>query len=73
MIIGTLPYAQLRAIFEALLAESGKTGDKRFLENWVEFQPKKRSEGGESGRFAEAHRRLVIGHHLLEASPASSP
>ena len=42
MIIGTLPYAQLRAIFESLVAESNKTGDKRFLENWVEFQPKKK-------------------------------
>ena len=39
MIIGTLPYGQMRAIFEALLEESGKTGDKRFLENWVEFKP----------------------------------
>jgi protein-disulfide isomerase len=44
MIIGTLPYAQLRAIFEALIAESGKTGDKRYLENWVEFQPKKKAK-----------------------------
>jgi uncharacterized membrane protein/predicted DsbA family dithiol-disulfide isomerase len=42
MIIGTLPYGQLKAIFEALLEESGKTGDKRFLENWVEFQPPKK-------------------------------
>jgi protein-disulfide isomerase len=42
MIIGTLPYGQLKAIFESLLAESEKTGDRRFLENWVEFQPPKR-------------------------------
>jgi len=42
MIIGTLPYGQLRAVFESLVAEAGKTGDKRFLENWVEFQPKKK-------------------------------
>jgi uncharacterized membrane protein/protein-disulfide isomerase len=43
MIIGTLPYGQMKAIFEALLEESGKTGDRRFLENWVEFQaPKKK-------------------------------
>jgi uncharacterized membrane protein/predicted DsbA family dithiol-disulfide isomerase len=42
MIIGTLPYGQLKAIFEALLEESGQTGDKRFLENWVEFQPPKK-------------------------------
>jgi len=42
MIIGTLPYAQLRAIFESLLAESNKTGDRRFLENWVDFKPKKK-------------------------------
>ena len=42
MIIGTLPYAHLKAIFESLLEESGKTGDKRFLENWVEFKPPKK-------------------------------
>jgi protein-disulfide isomerase/uncharacterized membrane protein len=42
MIIGTLPYAQLKAIFESVAAESAKTGDRRFLENWVEFQPKKK-------------------------------
>ncbi len=42
MIIGTMPYGQMRAIFEALLEESGKTGDKRFLENWVEFKPPKK-------------------------------
>jgi uncharacterized membrane protein/protein-disulfide isomerase len=42
MIIGTLPYGQMKAIFEALLEESGQTGDKRFLENWVEFQPPKK-------------------------------
>jgi len=41
MIIGTLPYGQLKAICEALLAESGKS-DRRFLENWVEFQPPKK-------------------------------
>jgi len=33
MIIGTLPYEQLRAIFEALVQEH--EGDARFLENWV--------------------------------------
>jgi hypothetical protein len=42
MVIGTLPYAQLWAIFQSLLAEGEKAGDKRFLENWVEFQPKKK-------------------------------
>ncbi|MFI5175864.1 MAG: thioredoxin domain-containing protein [Terriglobia bacterium] len=35
MIIGTLPYAQLRAIFQALVEEREKAGGKRFLENWV--------------------------------------
>jgi uncharacterized membrane protein/predicted DsbA family dithiol-disulfide isomerase len=39
MIIGTLPYGQLKAIFEALLEESGQTGDKRFLESWVPSKP----------------------------------
>ena len=35
MIIGTLPYAQLRAIFQALVEEREKAGGKGFLENWV--------------------------------------
>lgn len=35
MIIGTLPYEQLRAIFQALVDEHG-SGDQRFLESWVE-------------------------------------
>ena len=35
MIIGTLPYAQLRAIFQALVDEH-ESGDHRFLESWVE-------------------------------------
>jgi protein-disulfide isomerase/uncharacterized membrane protein len=34
MIIGTLPYQQLKAIFQALIDESA--GDTRFMENWVE-------------------------------------
>lgn len=38
MVIGTLPYAHLKAIFESLLAggEAEQTGGK-FLENWVEL------------------------------------
>ena len=44
MIIGTLPYAQLRAIFESLVAESGKTGATRFFENWVQVPPKKKAK-----------------------------
>jgi uncharacterized membrane protein/protein-disulfide isomerase len=35
MIIGTLPYEQLRAIFQALVDEH-EGGDRRFLESWVE-------------------------------------
>jgi predicted DsbA family dithiol-disulfide isomerase len=35
MIIGTLPYTQLKAIFQALLEEREKGGSKSFLENWV--------------------------------------
>jgi uncharacterized membrane protein len=43
MIIGTLPYGHLRAIFESLLSESGPAGEKgRFLENWVDTRPKKK-------------------------------
>ncbi len=42
MIIGTLPYAQLRAIFQSLvLAREGPREEKRFLENWVPAAPKK--------------------------------
>jgi protein-disulfide isomerase/uncharacterized membrane protein len=37
MIIGTLPYSQLKAIFESLLSEGPPPGgDRRFMENWVE-------------------------------------
>ena len=39
MVIGTLPYEHLRAIFEALVQES-EGGPKKFIENWVET-PKK--------------------------------
>jgi len=35
MIIGTLPYEQLHAIFQALVDEHS-TGDRRFIESWVE-------------------------------------
>jgi uncharacterized membrane protein/predicted DsbA family dithiol-disulfide isomerase len=38
MIIGTLPYEQLRAIFQALL-EEGEGGESRFMENWVGTGP----------------------------------
>lgn len=34
MIIGTFPYEQLRAIFQALLDEA-EGGESRFMENWV--------------------------------------
>ena len=35
MVIGTLPYEQLRAIFQALLDEH-EGGDRRYMESWVE-------------------------------------
>ena len=35
MIIGTLPYEQLRAIFQALVDEH-EAADRRFMESWVE-------------------------------------
>jgi predicted DsbA family dithiol-disulfide isomerase/uncharacterized membrane protein len=35
MVIGTLPYEQLRAIFQALVDEHERGGD-RFMESWVE-------------------------------------
>jgi uncharacterized membrane protein/predicted DsbA family dithiol-disulfide isomerase len=47
MIIGTLPYAHLRAIFESLLEEGGAAapGSRRFLENWVDPGAAKRKPG----------------------------
>jgi uncharacterized membrane protein/predicted DsbA family dithiol-disulfide isomerase len=38
MVIGTFPYEQLRAIFQALLTRETdeRRGDRRFMENWVE-------------------------------------
>jgi uncharacterized membrane protein/protein-disulfide isomerase len=41
MIIGTLPYDHLKAIFQALLEES-EGGGKKFIENWVEPVRKKK-------------------------------
>jgi len=38
MVIGTLPYAHLKAIFESLLAGGEKSGDRRFIENWVDLR-----------------------------------
>ncbi len=36
MVIGTLPYAHLKAIFESLLSQGTPAGgDRRFMENWV--------------------------------------
>ncbi len=43
MVIGTLPYAHLKAIFESLLSEGLPSGGKgRFMENWVDLRPKKK-------------------------------
>ncbi len=43
MIIGTLPYAHLKAIFESLLSEGDQAGGKgRFMENWVDLRPKRK-------------------------------
>jgi len=36
MIIGTLPYEQLRAIFQALVDEAEQGGPRQFIENWEE-------------------------------------
>jgi len=38
MIIGTLPYAHLKAIIDSLLTEQGQpaTSETKFLENWVD-------------------------------------
>ncbi len=44
MIIGTLPYAHLKAIIESLLTEQDKpaSGESRFLENWVDTRKLKK-------------------------------
>jgi len=39
MIIGTLPYAHLKAIFESLLAGGQTPSGGKFMENWVELKP----------------------------------
>jgi len=42
MVIGTLPYAQLRAIFQSLCDQRiGSSAEKKFIENWVPTGPKK--------------------------------
>jgi len=40
MVIGTLPYAHLKAIFESLLTEEEKAGGLKFMENWVDYRPR---------------------------------
>jgi len=40
MVIGTLPYEQMRAIFQALVDE--REGRKNFMENWVPTKPSKK-------------------------------
>ncbi|HYK91450.1 MAG TPA: thioredoxin domain-containing protein [Acidobacteriota bacterium] len=39
LIIGTLPYAQLRAIFQALVEEKEGSNNRNFIENWVPTRP----------------------------------
>jgi hypothetical protein len=41
MIIGTIPYPQLKAIVESLLqgGAAGSAGEKKFFENWVDLRP----------------------------------
>jgi uncharacterized membrane protein/protein-disulfide isomerase len=40
MVIGTLPYKQMRALFQALVEEH--EGRKKFIENWVPTKPPKK-------------------------------
>ncbi len=44
MVIGTLPYAHLKAIFESLLTDGREPGSSRFLENWVKSRPGKKQK-----------------------------
>jgi hypothetical protein len=48
MIIGTLLYAQLKAIIESLLSENGPAGGQRFMENWVGLRPAKKKPAAKS-------------------------
>ncbi|MDH7513733.1 MAG: vitamin K epoxide reductase family protein [Clostridiales bacterium] len=45
MVIGTLPYPHLKAIFESLLTEAKEPGSRRFFEHWVQFRPGKKPKG----------------------------
>jgi hypothetical protein len=45
MIIGTLPYEHMRAIFRALVDES--EGGKKFLENWVPAKVRRYERNGQ--------------------------
>ena len=36
LVIGTLPTAQLRAIFQALVEQREGPGERKFIENWVQ-------------------------------------
>jgi protein-disulfide isomerase/uncharacterized membrane protein len=46
MVIGTLPYAHLKAIFESLLSKGmPSVGERRFMENWVGAPPVKAKPG----------------------------
>ncbi len=40
MVIGTLPYAHLKAIFESLLVAEEKAGERKFMEDWVDYRPR---------------------------------
>lgn len=44
MVIGTLPYPHLKAIFESLLTEAMEPRSRRFLEHWVESKPGKKPQ-----------------------------
>jgi len=41
--------AQLKAIFESLLSESGTAGSRRFMENRVDLRPAKKKPAAKSG------------------------
>jgi protein-disulfide isomerase/uncharacterized membrane protein len=42
MVIGTLPYAHLKAIFESLLSDAKEEGSGKFMENWVDVRPRRK-------------------------------
>jgi hypothetical protein len=44
MVIGTLPYENMKAILQAVLDRAGKPGAGRFIEGWEDTKPAARAK-----------------------------